>query len=97
MEAPTARPRAQPKTAPPSAPARKSTRKRDDAVRDLPVITVRLDADTIARLDAVVERREAELRAQGGHTSRGAVAALALREFIERDEARAAATREPSA
>lgn len=99
--APSARPRKAPKRAPPSSPADPAARRRgrppqgtDDApdarVRDLPGITVRAEPDLLARLDAIVADRNRRLRAEGASTSRGAVMALALREFCDRyDAARA--------
>jgi hypothetical protein len=91
MEPTTARPRA-PSTKPRTTPAAKGGRPRkvDGAVRDLPGITVRVEPELLARLDASVARRNAGLRAQGASTSRGAVMVIALREFCEREEAAAA-------
>jgi len=53
-------------------------------VRDLPGVTVRVEADVIARIDAEVDKRNEALRAQGASTNRGAVMAMALREFVDR-------------
>lgn len=53
-------------------------------------VTVRVEPALLARIDAEVERRNAASRAQGYTTSRGAVMALALREFCDRAEAAAA-------
>lgn len=81
----------------PSAPAGDARRRGrppkgadDPAIRDLPTVTLRVDAELLARLDAVVARRNRELAAQGAQTSRGAVAVLALRSFVEAEEKRAA-------
>jgi predicted transcriptional regulator len=60
-------------------------------VRDLPGVTVRVEKTVLARLDAEVDRRNAALAAQGASTNRGAVMAIALREFCERAEAAARA------
>lgn len=78
----------------PTPPARSPGRPRKGAdgsrVRDLPGVTVRVDAETLARIDAEVSRRNEALRAQGASTNRGAVMAIALREFCARVEAAAA-------
>jgi predicted transcriptional regulator len=52
---------------------------------------VRVEKTVLARLDAEVDRRNAALAAQGASTNRGAVMAIALREFCERAEAAARA------
>lgn len=79
---------------PPSDTARSPGRPRKGAdgsrVRDLPGVTVRVEADVLARIDAEVARRNEALRAQGASTNRGAVMAIALREFCDRAEAAAA-------
>jgi hypothetical protein len=90
-KAPT-KPRA---AASPPSPARGPGRPRKGAegarVRDLPGVTVRVEKTVLARLDAEVDRRNAALAAQGASTNRGAVMAIALREFCERAEAAARA------
>lgn len=58
-------------------------------VSELQGVTVRLEPGLLARIDAEVERRNAASRAQGYTTSRGAVMAIALREFCDRAEAAA--------
>lgn len=79
----------------PAPPARSPGRPRKGAdgsrVRDLPGVTVRVEAETLARLDAEVSRRNRALASQGASTNRGAVMAIALREFCERAELAAAA------
>ncbi len=83
------------KTARERAPSAPSPRppgrpKSADPVREYPTINVRLEPALLARLDAIVARRNRELATQGASTSRLAVAALALREFCDREEAEAA-------
>jgi hypothetical protein len=84
-------PRARP-ASPPSPPAeqpekrRGGRRRNPEAVRDLPGVTVRAEPALLARLDAIVTRRNAASREQGYTTSRGAVMVIALREFCEREE-----------
>lgn len=88
MEPTPARPKATAKPSAPSPAPRKGGRPRkDDAVRDLPALSIRVDRGTIDRLDAIVTRRNRELAAQGATTSRLAVMAIALREFCDREEA----------
>lgn len=52
-----------------------------------PVTGVRIPAEVLVALDAIVERRAAAMAPQGGTTSRNAIIVTALREFIERDAA----------
>jgi predicted transcriptional regulator len=53
-------------------------------------VTVRVEAETLARIDGEVDRRNRALASQGASTNRGAVMAIALREFCDRAEAAAA-------
>lgn len=77
---------ARPKAPKPRASATTS-RKRADAIRDVPPVGVRLPPDLRARLDAIVSRRNVELAAQGAETSRAALIVAAVREFCDRDDA----------
>lgn len=54
-----------------------------DAPHD--VLVTGLTAAEVAALDAIVDRRRAELAAEGATTSRNAVIARLVREFIARD------------
>ena len=89
------KPRGAPAPSPPPEASRPPGRPRKGAdgsrVRDLPGVTVRVEAETLARLDAEVSRRNRALASQGASTNRGAVMAIALREFCERAELAAAA------
>lgn len=82
------KPRGAPAASPPPDDARGPGRPRKGAdgarVRDLPGVTVRVEADVLRRLDAEVAHRNEVLRAQGASTNRGAVMAIALREFVDR-------------
>jgi len=49
------------------------------------VLVTGLTAAEVAALDAIVDRRRAELAAEGASTSRNAVIARLVREFIARD------------
>jgi len=62
----------------------------DTGRRTADLFTVRVEPEVLARIDAEVDRRNRALAAQGASTNRGAVMALALREFCERVEAAAA-------
>lgn len=82
------KPRGAPAPSPPPDASRPPGRPRKGAegtrVRDLPGVTVRVEAEVLARIDAEVSARNEALRAQGASTNRGAVMAIALREFVDR-------------
>ena len=80
---------ARPKASPKRAGGAPASRKRDDALRDLPPTVTRLDPALRDRLDAIVAARNAELATAGAATSRGALIALAVREFCDREDAKA--------
>lgn len=82
-------PNAKPKAAAPKRASATTSRKRTDAVRDIVPLPVRLQPDLRARLDAIAAARNAELAKQGASTSATALAVTAIREFCEREEARA--------
>lgn len=84
---------AKPKTSATKPRATATSRKRPDAVRDLPSLPVRLPADLRARLDALVKSRNDALAAQGASTSATALVVAAVREFVERHEAESAPAR----
>jgi hypothetical protein len=65
------------------------SRKRADAVRDLPPTVVRLPPELRERLDTIVARRNVALAAQGATTSRAALLVTAAREFCDREDASA--------
>lgn len=100
---PYARPKAPTKprggASPPAASLPLDARKRGrpakgdgERIRELPTVTVRVEPDVLALLDAEVAHRNRELARQGATTSRGAVLAFALRAFAEQArDARAAA------
>lgn len=52
-----------------------------------PVTGVRIPEALLARIDAIVERRAAELAARGGTTSRSAMIIAALEAFCSAEEA----------
>ena len=86
-----AKPRVAAATPPPARPPGRPRKGADGSrVRDLPGVTVRVEAETLARIDGEVDRRNRALASQGASTNRGAVMAIALREFCDRAEAAAA-------
>lgn len=62
-------------------------KRRAPTVPDAPhdVLVTGLTSAEVAALDAIVDRRKAELAAEGATTSRNAVIARLVREFIARD------------
>ncbi len=76
-----------PPTKPKKARAAAPSRKRADAVRDLPALPVRLPPELRARLDALVQRRNEALALEGASTSASALVVAAVREFVDRHEA----------
>ena len=86
------RPRATTESTPADAPRKpgRPAKAPAERIRELPVITVRAEPELLARLDAIVARRNQELALQGATTSRGALATIALREFCDRHKEEAA-------
>lgn len=72
--------------APTSAPRRGPGRPKG-ANPSTPVTGFRIPIELLARLDAITERRNAALAAQGATTSRNAVMVQVLSEFCDREEA----------
>lgn len=79
---PSARPKAHKPRA--SAASAAPSRKRADAIRDIPPVGVRLPRELRDRLDAIVAARNVELAAVGAETSRAALIVMAVREFCDR-------------